>query len=83
MHPGESLLRYDPFSDYWKSIPYVEQRAIRKIFVTNEEEISVLSVSLQLQGTFTKLGWLNRNDECHDHRSFSKNSDSSEKYSYY
>ena len=38
-------LRYDEYSNCWKSIPYVEQRIIRKAFVRNDHEIYVLSVS--------------------------------------
>ena len=45
--PGDRLLCHDAFSDRWKSIPYIAQRAIRKICVRDEEEIYVLSVSVE------------------------------------
>ena len=44
-YESDGLLRHDPFSDCWKTIPYLEQRIIRKVFVRNEDEIYVLSVS--------------------------------------
>ena len=33
------LLRYDSFSNTWTSLPYKEQRRLRKIFVRNDDEI--------------------------------------------
>ena len=47
LHESGGPLRYDAFSDSWESIPYMhaEQRIIRKVFVGNEDEIYVLSVS--------------------------------------
>ena len=60
---GKILSCYDPFSNRWKSIRYVEQRFIRKIFVRNEDEIFVLSVFVQ--GNFINE-WFKHIDECRE-----------------
>ena len=57
--PGDRLLCCDAFSDCWKSIPYITQRAIRKIFI-RDEEIYVLSVSVE--GNLIEE-WLDRINE--------------------
>ena len=36
------FLRYDSFSNCWTSLPYEEQRRIRKVFLRNEDEIWAL-----------------------------------------
>ena len=78
--PGDRLLRYDAFSNHWKSIPYLDQRAIRKIFVRNEEEIYVLSVSVQ--GNLINK-WLTKIEQCHSCENCTEIPNSFEKHLYY
>ena len=77
---GVSLLRYDAFSNHSKSIPCVDQRAIRNIFVRNEEEIYVLSVSVQGNDNSK---WLIRIGRCHSHENLREIPDPFEKYRYH
>ena len=60
-YPGDRLLCCDAFSDCWKSIPYIAQRAIRKIFI-RDEEIYVLYMSVSVEGNLIEE-WLDRINE--------------------
>ena len=85
MRSGVSLLRYDAFSNHSKSIPCVDQRAIRNIFVRNEEEIYVLLVSVQGNDISKRLVQIGQYQSFHSCENCSEDPDSSifKKYRYH